>query len=114
MTGVSGDAGGLGYFGFSYYEQNADELNLVGVSEKEGGACVKPSKETIQDGSYKPLARQIYMYPSDKALARPEVKAFMEFVNENGEAIADAAQIVPLTEQQKAAERRELDALAGS
>ena len=36
--GVSGDSGGLGYFGFSYYEQNADQLNLVSVDGGEG--CV--------------------------------------------------------------------------
>ena len=39
--GVEGDEGGLGYFGFSYYEQNQDKLNLVGVDA--GGGCVKPS-----------------------------------------------------------------------
>ena len=55
VTGVSGDAGGFGYFGFSYYEGAADKLNLVGVDSGDGN-CVKPSAETIQDGSYKPLA----------------------------------------------------------
>src|SRR5919107_2685644 len=49
VTGVAGDPGGLGYFGFSYYEQNTDKLNLVGVNAGDG--CVKPSAETIQDGS---------------------------------------------------------------
>ena len=68
VTGVAGDEGGLGYFGFSYYEQNQDKLNLVGVGE-DGGSCVKPSSETIQDGSYKPLSRPLFMYPSAKAIA---------------------------------------------
>ncbi len=98
VTGVSGDAGGLGYFGFSYYEGAQDKLNLVGVDAGDG--CVKPSKETIQDGSYKPLSRPLFMYPSSKAIARPEVKAFMEFVVANQEAISDAAKIVPLTSEQ--------------
>jgi len=98
VTGVSGDEGGLGYFGFSYYEGSQDKLNLVGVDAGDG--CVEPSLETIQDGSYEPLARPIYMYPSAKALARPEVKAFMEFAIGNQEEIATAAKIVPLTEEQ--------------
>lgn len=98
VTGVEGDEGGMGYFGFSYYEAQADKLNLVGIDAGDG--CVKPSKEAIQDGSYKPLSRPIFMYPSAKAIARPEVKAFMEFVVENQEAIADAAKIVPLTAEQ--------------
>src|SRR3712207_4578160 len=76
VAGVTGSEGGLGYFGFSYYEANQDKLNLVGVDAGDG--CVKPSAETIQDGTYKPLSRPLFMYPSDKALARPEVKAFMD------------------------------------
>jgi phosphate transport system substrate-binding protein len=100
VTGVSGDAGGLGYFGFSYYEQNMDKLNLVGVDGGEG--CVKPSQESIQDGSYKPLSRPIFMYPSKKSLARPEVKAFADFVIANQQAIAEAAQMVPMTDEQAA------------
>ena len=98
VTGVEGDEGGLGYFGFSFYEGAADQLNLVGVDAGDG--CVKPSTETIQDGSYKPLARPLFMYPSSKAIARPEVKAFMEFVIANQQDIAEAAKIVPLTEEQ--------------
>ena len=99
VTGVSGDEGGLGYFGFSYYEGAQDKLNLVGV-DAGGGECVKPSIETIQDGSYKPLARPLFMYPGSKALARPEVKAFMDFVIANQQDIATAAKIVPLTSEQ--------------
>jgi phosphate transport system substrate-binding protein len=99
VTGVAGDKGGLGYFGFSYYEQNQDKLNLVGVGE-DAGSCVKPSSAAIQDGSYKPLSRPLFMYPSAKAIARPEVKAFMDFVIENQADIAKAAQIVPMTEEQ--------------
>jgi phosphate transport system substrate-binding protein len=112
VTGVEGDEGGLGYFGFSYYEGAADQLNLVGVDAGDG--CVKPSTETIQDGSYKPLARPLFMYPSDKALQRPEVKAFMDFVIANQQAIAEAAQIVPMTEAQATESKGKLDALAGS
>ncbi len=93
VQGVEGDEGGLGYFGFSYYEQNQDKLNLVGVDGGDG--CVKPSNETIQDGTYKPLARPLFMYPSEKSLARPEVKAFMDYVIANQATIAEAAQIVP-------------------
>ena len=50
--------------------------------------CVKPSSETIQDGSYKPLSRPLFMYPSAEAIQRPEVKAFMDFVIANQAVIA--------------------------
>jgi len=107
VTGVAGDKGGLGYFGFSYYEGAADKLNLVGVDDGSGN-CVKPSNETIQDGSYKPLSRPLFMYPSAKAMKRPEVKAFMEFVVAQAPAIAEASKIVPLTDEQTTTAKDEL------
>jgi phosphate transport system substrate-binding protein len=112
VTGVAGTDGGLGYFGFSYYEGNTDKLNLVGVGE-DASSCVKPSAETIQDASYY-LARPLFMYPSDKALERPEVKAFMEFVVNNAADIATAAKIVPMTDEQATESKDEVAALAGS
>jgi phosphate transport system substrate-binding protein len=98
VQGVEGEAGGLGYFGFSYYEQNADNLGLVAVDNGDG--CVKPSQESISDGSYAPLSRPLFMYPSDKALKRPEVKAFMDYVVQNYDSIAEASAIVPMSSQQ--------------
>ena len=98
VQGIAGDDKGLGYFGFSYYEQNQDKLNLVGVDAGDG--CVKPSAETIQDGSYKPLSRPLFMYPSTKAIKRPEVKAFLDYVEECYEQIATDAQLVPMTAEQ--------------
>jgi phosphate transport system substrate-binding protein len=98
VTGVAGDPGGMGYFGYSYYEQNQDQLNAVAIDGGEG--CVEPTAETIQNGTYDPLARPIYMYPSKEALQRPEVKAFMTFMLENQQEIAEAAKMVPMTEAQ--------------
>jgi phosphate transport system substrate-binding protein len=112
VTGVAGTPGGMGYFGFSYYEANADQLNLVGVGA-DAASCKKPDAASIKDGSYTPLARPLFMYPSDKALQRPEVKAFMEFVVNNQAAIAEAAKIVPLTDEQAAESKAEVDKLAG-
>ncbi len=66
VQGVAGDDGGLGYFGFSYYEQNADTLNLVSVDSGDG--CVAPSAETIQSGEYAPLSRPLFMYPNNAKL----------------------------------------------
>jgi phosphate transport system substrate-binding protein len=106
VQGVSGDAGGLGYFGFSYFEANQDKLNLVGIDAGDG--CVKPSKESIQDGSYKPLSRPLFMYPKAASLAKPHVKAFMDFVVANQEKIAEAAKIVPLTAEQASKAKTDL------
>jgi phosphate transport system substrate-binding protein len=56
VQGVSGDEGGMAYFGFAYYEQNKDKLKLLEIDSGDG-QCVAPSSATISDGSYKPLSR---------------------------------------------------------
>jgi phosphate transport system substrate-binding protein len=93
VQGVEGDEGGFAYFGHSYAEQNKDALNIVQVDG--GSGCVEPTVETIQSGEYEPLSRPLFMYPSEKALQKPEVKAFMDFVLENADSIAETALIVP-------------------
>ena len=98
VTGVAGDENGLAYFGFSYYEQNADQLNLVSVDAGDG--CVAPSSEAIQSGDYAPLSRPIFMYPSNEALADEAVAGFMQFVVDSYDTIAEAALIVPMDETQ--------------
>jgi phosphate transport system substrate-binding protein len=108
VQGIEGSQGGLGYFGFSYYEGNASKLNLVGVDAGKG--CVKPSTADIQNGKYAPLSRPLFMYPKEKALARPEVKAFMEYVIANYSEIAKTAAIVPMTNAQAAEGKKELTA----
>ncbi|MBJ7347487.1 MAG: PstS family phosphate ABC transporter substrate-binding protein [Thermoleophilaceae bacterium] len=95
VQGVSGDKGGLGYFGFSYFESNQDKLNLVAVDGGDG--CVTPSIETIQSGTYKPLSRPLFMYIKQDSLAKPDVKAFITYTLDNNEAIATSAKIVPMS-----------------
>ncbi len=112
VQGVSGDQNGLGYFGFSYYEQNADALNLISVDE--GSGCVAPSAETIQDGSYSPLSRPLFMYPSAEAIAKPEVAGFMQYVVDNYSEIAEAALIVPMDETQAGKAKSAAEGALGS
>ena len=99
VQGVAGDPGALGYFGLSYYEQNQDKLKALAVDGGEG--CVAPSAETAQNGTYTPLARPLFIYVKNSSLERPEVKAFLEYVLENEQEIAAAAQFVPLTDEQR-------------
>jgi phosphate transport system substrate-binding protein len=109
VQGVSGTTGGLGYFGLSYYEQNKNSLKVVKIDG--GGGCVEPSTQTVQDGTYKPLSRPLFIYPSAKSLGRPEVVAFLEFYVANTDDIATQALYVPLTAGQKEKLAQQLDAL---
>jgi phosphate transport system substrate-binding protein len=100
VQGVEGSPGGLGYFGFTYYEENSDKLRAVAV---DGGyGCVTPSRQTVQDGSYTPLARPLFIYASDEGIAKPQVEEFVEFYLENTAPIADAARYIPMTDDQVA------------
>ena len=98
VTGVSGEQGGLGYFGFSYFEENQDKLKAVEIDGGDG--CIAASVENAQNGTYKPLARPLFVYVKQEALARPEVEALMHHILDNETAIAEASQFVPLTDEQ--------------
>ncbi|HEY0672246.1 MAG TPA: PstS family phosphate ABC transporter substrate-binding protein [Longimicrobiales bacterium] len=94
VQGVEGDANSLGYFGFAYYKENAQRLKLVAVDG--GSGCVTPSEETIKNGTYKPLSRPLYIYVSNAALQRPEVKAFVQFYITHAPELVSQVGYVPL------------------
>ncbi len=99
VQGVSGETGGLGYFGFSYFEQNQDTLKALEVDG--GSGCVAPSVAAAQDDSYTPLSRPLFVYVKQSSLDENEdVRSFVEFIFENNESIATAAQFVPLSADQ--------------
>ena len=98
VKGVEGSPGGMGYAGFSFYQENEDKLKALEVDNGKG--CVPPAVETAQDGSYTPLSRPLFMYPSEQALTKPEVKAFIGYYLENVGSVAESLGFVPLTEEQ--------------
>jgi phosphate transport system substrate-binding protein len=81
VQGIAGDAGALGFFGLAYYTANAESLKLLKV-DGDGG-CVAPSDQTVNDGSYQPLSRPIFIYVNRAAAERPEIQAFVRFYLEN-------------------------------
>jgi len=62
LVGVTGTVGGMFYVGFTYYTENQSQVKALQIDG--GGGCVAPSAEAVQDGSYAPLGRQLYIYPS--------------------------------------------------
>ena len=100
VQGVAGTRGGMGYFGFSYYEENQSRLKALQVVNPKTGQCVSPSVRTAQSGAYKPLSRPLFVYAKGSSFKRPEVKAFFAFVLANERAIATRAAFVPLTKAQ--------------
>ncbi|MCA1783223.1 MAG: PstS family phosphate ABC transporter substrate-binding protein [Dermatophilaceae bacterium] len=112
VTGVSGDVNAMAFVPLSFVLEAGDKVRAIEL-ENEAGDCVAPSEETVQDTSYNPLGRQLYVYPSDLALQKPEVVEFLSFYLENNEEITEAAGFIPLTDEQKAESQALVDALAG-
>ena len=112
ITGVTGDKGAVGYFGYSYLEENLDKVKAVAIDS--GNGCVEPSIENVQAGDYTPLARPLFIYVKKAAAARAEMKAFLEFVYENQDAIIEEALYVPLNDAQKTAKRAKIDEIVAS
>ena len=77
VTGISGDRGALGYFGYAYYSENADRLKLLSIDGGDG--CITPTEETINNGTYAPLSRPLFIYVAADALNQPQVKTFVEY-----------------------------------
>lgn len=100
VQGVSGERGGLGYFGFSYYEENQDRLRAVQVRNPKTDQCVTPSIASVHSNTYKPLARPLFIYAKGSSFKRTEVQAFIDYIFDNEVAIAKRARFVPLTKVQ--------------
>ncbi|MDX2026024.1 PstS family phosphate ABC transporter substrate-binding protein [Microcella sp.] len=111
IQGVTGESGGVGFLGLSYVAENADVLRAVAI---DGGAgCVEATVETVQDGSYTPLSRPLFVYVKNTSYQEnAAVKAFVDYYVENAAAIAEAAIFVPLTDEQIAVAAEELASLA--
>ena len=97
VQGIAGDRGALGYFGYAYYVANTDKLKLVNVDD--GSGCIEPNETTINDGSYSPLSRPLYVYVSVAALERAEVRAFIDFYLGNAAELAASVGYVGLPQQ---------------
>ena len=95
VQGIAGDRYSLGYFGYAYFAENRNLLGLVGIDS--GPGCVEPSSETINDGSYAPLSREIFIYVNLEALERVEIRAFLDFYMTNAAVLVEEVGYVPLS-----------------
>jgi phosphate transport system substrate-binding protein len=100
ITGVAGDEGSVGFLGLSYALENKSKVTLAEIDGGKG--CVAPATATVQDGTYAPLGRPLFVYVSKTAFARPEVKGFVNYYFENIDAIVKDALFVPLNATQLA------------
>jgi len=112
VSGVAGDSNAIAYFGYAYFVENSDSVKAIGVDGGDG--CVEPTEESINNNTYAPLSRPLFIYPDvDKARERPELKAFIDFYLENAVALASEVGYVGLPDELLQAEKDEWAAAVG-
>lgn len=107
VRGISGDLNSLGYFGYAYFVANQDKLKLVAVDG--GSGPVLPTPMTINNGTYAPLSRPIFIYLRKQALDRPEVKAFAGFYIDSAPQLASEVGYIPLPKAAYTAAKRRIE-----
>jgi phosphate transport system substrate-binding protein len=111
VTGVSGSPGGMGYFGFSFFQENEGTLKALEVDGGDG--CVAPSVETAQDDSYTPLSRPLFIYPAAEKLQDETVQAFVEYYVDNVNDVTEQIGFIPLTDEQLTESQDNVQSLIG-
>ncbi len=94
VQGISGDKGALGYFGFAYYIENQKKLKAVAIDGGKGP--VAPTPENVDNGTYQPLSRPIFIYVSEKSLDKPEIRDFVDFYMKNAPQLVKEVKYIPL------------------
>ncbi len=97
VQGIANDKQALGYIPFAYYEPNKKRLKAVSIDGGHGP--VSPSRETVENGSYQPLSRPLFIYVNVKSALKPEVKRFVEFYLAQVPVLAPQVKYVPLPPQ---------------
>lgn len=108
VKGVTGDKYALGYFGYSYYEENKAKLKAVPIDGGNGKGPVAPTLDTIIKGDYAPLARPIFIYVKEASLQKPEAKEFVKFYVDNMNKLSKQIGMIPLPENKLAEQKAKL------
>ena len=97
VQGIAGDKFSLGFFGLAYYSENKEKLTLIGVHN--GTEVVKPTLETVSNGTYSPLSRPLFIYVNSTSVKSPEVIAFVNYYLDNAGLLAEDVGYIPLPEE---------------
>lgn len=95
VQGVSTDQYALGFFGLAYYEENKEKLKLVGV-ENGSEEVIKPTMQTVSDGSYEPLSRPLFIYIRKEAAQKENIQKFVQFYLDNAPMLAEQIGYIPM------------------
>jgi len=108
VNGVAGDPDGIGYFGYAFYEENANKLRAIPIQPSADAGAVAPSVTTILDKSYRPLSRPLYIFVKQASLRKAAVRGFVEYYLEHIDVLAKKGGYVPPTPEEKEANQKAL------
>ncbi len=98
VQGIANDPLAIGFFGFAYYEENRGKLKLLGIDDEKsenGTGCVQPSAATVENGTYQPLSRPLFIYVKKSVADTPMVKAFVKSYTQNAPTLVREVGYIP-------------------
>jgi phosphate transport system substrate-binding protein len=111
VTGIAGEKGGMGFFGCAYYFSNRDKVRALRISASDNPADgIEPTVESVRSGQYSPLSRPLFIYVRTSALARQEVREYVQYFLGKGQAQVSRVGYVPLDDAQLLASQEALAA----
>jgi phosphate transport system substrate-binding protein len=100
VLGISNDQNSLGYVPYAYYEPNKAKMKALGIiggpKSPKKNVAVMPTRETVENGTYYPLARPIFIYVNAKSAERAEIKEFTEFYLKQAGTLVEQVKYIPL------------------
>ncbi len=97
VQGVASDLYALGFFGFAYYIENSKRINAVEIVNGDSDEGVLPSYATVEDASYQPLSRPVFIYVNAKSANKPEIKQFVNFFMKHASELVTEVKYFPLS-----------------
>lgn len=116
VQGVATDRLALGFFGLAYVNENKERLKVVAVDDgidQNGKGPVRPTSGTVQDKTYAPLTRPLFLYVNQAAARQPAVQAFVRFYLDHIAGLAQEAGYVPLSRAESGRQRALFNRFAG-
>ena len=99
VKGVANTKLGMGYFGFAYYKANANKLRALAIVGPKGK--VLPSVKTVQNETYQPLSRPMFLYVNARQMAaKAPLRNFVAYLLRNASELVEKEGSVPLSDMQ--------------
>jgi phosphate transport system substrate-binding protein len=95
IKGIANDVDAIGFISYVYASTNKDNFKTVGIDTGKG--AIVPSLATVNNGTYTPLARPLFIYVSTKSFAKPNMQEFVNYYLANAHKFVAKLHYIPLS-----------------